>query len=171
MDIKKENDLYDSERTLSEDDNEQIVSPFGDAEHPVLAQCASLSAIVEPLINNDDNDNDAEMANNEPTTTTTTDNKDGDDTERKPKRSPNRLMVDDVSEVVQGDGDNSCVLLSVCKMEGKALHIHNTSYLSTDAKSHHDTKKRIYRIEQSNQRLQQQQMTDVHCVCVCVVYN
>eukprot|EP01083_Nonionella_stella_P165317 549682_1 len=115
----------------------------------------------EPLINNDDNDNDAEMANNEATTTTTSDNKDGDDTERKPKRSPNRLMVDDVSEVVQGDGDNSCVLLSVCKMEGKALHIHNTSYLSTDAKSHHDTKKRIYRIEQSNQRLQQQQMIDL----------
>ena len=27
-------------------------------------------------------------------------------------------MVDDVSEVVQGDGDNSCVLLSVAKMEG-----------------------------------------------------
>merc|ERR1719229_1484188 len=30
-------------------------------------------------------------------------------------------MVDDVSEVVQGDGDNSCVLLSVTKMEELGL--------------------------------------------------
>ena len=37
------------------------------------------------------------------------------------KRSPNRLIVDDVAEVVQGDGDNSCVLLSVAKMEGMSL--------------------------------------------------
>jgi len=36
--------------------------------------------------------------------------------ERK-KRSPNRLIVDDVTEVVQGEGDNSCVLLSPAKME------------------------------------------------------
>jgi len=33
------------------------------------------------------------------------------------KRSPNRLIVDDVSGVVTGDGDNSCVLLSLQKME------------------------------------------------------
>jgi len=33
------------------------------------------------------------------------------------KRSPNRLIVDDVAEVVTGDGDNSCVLLSLKKME------------------------------------------------------
>lgn len=34
------------------------------------------------------------------------------------RRSPNRLIVDDSSEVVHGDGDNSCVLLSLMKMEG-----------------------------------------------------
>merc|ERR1719297_133919 len=43
------------------------------------------------------------------------------DEEKKIKRSPNRLMVDDVTEVVQGDGDNSCVLLSVAKMEELGL--------------------------------------------------
>lgn len=35
----------------------------------------------------------------------------------KKKRAPNRLVVDDVSEVAQQDGDNSCVLLSNEKME------------------------------------------------------
>ena len=69
----------------------------------------------EPLLNQDD-DNDAQMANTEDNADVK-DNID-DKEERKPKRSPNRLMVDDVSEVVQGDGDNSCVLLSVTKMEG-----------------------------------------------------
>lgn len=34
---------------------------------------------------------------------------------RERKRSPNRLVVDDAS----GDGDNSCVLLSPAKMEGR----------------------------------------------------
>lgn len=34
------------------------------------------------------------------------------------KRSPNRLIVDDVAGVVENqDGDNSCVLLSLAKME------------------------------------------------------
>jgi len=37
------------------------------------------------------------------------------------KRSPNRLIVDDVTDVVQGDGDNSCVLLSMAKMEELGL--------------------------------------------------
>ena len=69
----------------------------------------------EPLLNQeDDDDNDAQMADNPK------DDKKEDTTkdDKKIKRSPNRLMVDDVSEVVQGDGDNSCVLLSVSKMEG-----------------------------------------------------
>jgi len=35
----------------------------------------------------------------------------------KKKRAANRLVVDDVSEVVKGDGDNSCILLSNEKME------------------------------------------------------
>ena len=65
----------------------------------------------EPLINQDEDD-DATMANNDANDT----KQDGD--EKKIKRQPNRLMVDDVSEVVQGDGDNSCVLLSVSKLEG-----------------------------------------------------
>lgn len=69
----------------------------------------------EPLITQDE-DNDATMANN--------DTNEAKDDEKKIKRSPNRLMVDDVSEVVQGDGDNSCVLLSVTKMEGtKSIQI------------------------------------------------
>merc|ERR550539_1125188 len=33
------------------------------------------------------------------------------------KRAANRLVVDDVSEVVAQDGDNSCILLSNEKME------------------------------------------------------
>jgi len=33
------------------------------------------------------------------------------------KRAPNRLVVDDVAEVVSADGDNSCILLSTDKME------------------------------------------------------
>ena len=70
-------------------------------------------ATNEPLLDKQDEDNDAEMANNDANET-----KKDDDKERKIKRAPNRLMVDDVSEVVQGDGDNSCVLLSVTKMEG-----------------------------------------------------
>ena len=88
---------------------------------------------------------DNTMASNEPLL-----DKDGDDTmagnteaeaaeakapetdEPKIKRSPNRLMVDDVSEVVQGDGDNSCVLLSVTKMEG-------TSTRDTLSHSHTNT--------------------------------
>ena len=44
-------------------------------------------------------------------------------------------MVDDVSEVVQGDGDNSCVLLSVSKMEGMFIIyiyiIHAKSHIIT----------------------------------------
>lgn len=35
--------------------------------------------------------------------------------ERKKKRAPNRLIVDDAT----GDGDNSCVMLSMAKMEGE----------------------------------------------------
>ena len=42
------------------------------------------------------------------------------------KRSPNRLIVDDVTEVVQGEGDNSCVLLSPAKMEGTMQKETNT---------------------------------------------
>jgi len=43
---------------------------------------------------------------------------DGQDKQPKTKkRAPNRLIADDVTEVVQGDGDNSCVLLSFAKME------------------------------------------------------
>ena len=34
------------------------------------------------------------------------------------KRTINELIVDNVSEFVQGHGDNSCTLLSVNKMEG-----------------------------------------------------
>ncbi len=76
-------------------------------------------AMKEPLLNNDE-DNDAEMANNDNNENKNT-TKDESKEDRKPKRSPNRLMVDDVSEVVQGDGDNSCVLLSVTKMEGMCI--------------------------------------------------
>jgi len=47
----------------------------------------------------------------------TNDNAEDDENKRKKKRSPNRLIVDDVTEVVQGEGDNSCVLLSPAKME------------------------------------------------------
>eukprot|EP00493_Phyllostaurus_siculus_P002106 UN02117 len=35
------------------------------------------------------------------------------------KLAANRLVVDDVSEVVAQDGDHSCILLSNEKMEGK----------------------------------------------------
>jgi len=38
-----------------------------------------------------------------------------EDSKPQKKRSPNRLIVDDV----KGDGDNSCVLLSLAKMEGE----------------------------------------------------
>ena len=70
----------------------------------------------EPLLNQQDEENDTTMKNTENVTESKADDTAGDD--KKIKRSPNRLMVDDVSEVVQGDGDNSCVLLSVAKMEG-----------------------------------------------------
>src|SRR5690242_1178648 len=36
--------------------------------------------------------------------------------ERKTKRSPNRLIVDDA----HGEGDNSCVMLSMAKMDGSS---------------------------------------------------
>jgi len=45
----------------------------------------------------------------------------GDAIPKEKKRSPNRLIVDDVTDVVQGDGDNSCVLLSMAKMEELGL--------------------------------------------------
>ena len=72
-------------------------------------------ATNEPLLNKDD-ENDINMADDTPK-----DTKPQPDDEKKIKRSPNRLMVDDVTEVVQGDGDNSCVLLSVAKMEELGL--------------------------------------------------
>lgn len=36
---------------------------------------------------------------------------------QKKNRKPNRLIVDDISETVSQDGDNSCILLSSEKME------------------------------------------------------
>ena len=62
------------------------------------------------------NDGDTSMTNNDAEATEA--EAGGGDEEKKIKRSPNELMVDGVSEVVLGDGDNSCVLLSVTKMEG-----------------------------------------------------
>ena len=43
------------------------------------------------------------------------------DVPRQKKKSANRLIVDDVAEVVAQEGDNSCILLSNEKMEGKQL--------------------------------------------------
>ena len=65
-------------------------------------------ATNEPLLSKDNEDDDTEMADDTKPKETA-----APDDEKKIKRSPNRLMVDDVTEVVQGDGDNSCVLLSV----------------------------------------------------------
>jgi hypothetical protein len=42
---------------------------------------------------------------------------DQSDGPRQKKRAPNRLLVDDSA----GDGDNSCVMLSMARMEGTPL--------------------------------------------------
>jgi len=56
----------------------------------------------------------------------------GDDAPSK-KRSPNRLVVDDV----KGDGDNSCVLLSMAKME--ELNLFRGDSVLIRGKKRHDT--------------------------------
>ena len=69
-------------------------------------------------------DNDTDMDGGAATTGGKGDEKPAaaeDKVPQKKKRSPNRLIVDDVTEVVQGDGDNSCVLLSPAKMEGMLI--------------------------------------------------
>jgi transitional endoplasmic reticulum ATPase len=60
-----------------------------------------------------------------------------DDKQSKKKRSPNRLIVDDVVDVVQGEGDNSCVLLSPSKMEELQLFRGDTVLIK--GKKRHET--------------------------------
>eukprot|EP01083_Nonionella_stella_P186895 685486_1 len=130
----------------------------------------------EPLLNNNDEDNDAEMANNdnnenENENKNTT--KDESKEDRKPKRSPNRLMVDDVSEVVQGDGDNSCVLLSVTKMEelglfrGDSVLIkgkkrHSTVCIALANEQTDDGKIRMNRVIRKNLRVRLGDVVSLH---------
>lgn len=53
------------------------------------------------------------------------------------KRSPNRLIVDDTAEVVQGEGDNSCVMLSTAKME--ELELFRGDTVLVKGKKRHET--------------------------------
>merc|ERR1719427_1354645 len=53
------------------------------------------------------------------------------------KRSPNRLIVDDTTEVVQGDGDNSCIMLSTAKME--ELELFRGDTVLVKGKKRHET--------------------------------
>ena len=53
------------------------------------------------------------------------------------KRLANRLIVDDVSDVLQGDGDNSCILLSQIKMKQLGLFCGDTVLIK--GKKRHNT--------------------------------
>jgi len=64
-------------------------------------------------------------------------NENENDEKKKKKRSPNRLIVDDVTEVVQGEGDNSCILLSPAKME--ELQLFRGDSVLIKGKKRHET--------------------------------
>jgi len=128
-------------------------------------------ASKEPLL--DAADGDATMAGNDEAEAAEA-KAGGDDPEDKTiKRSPNRLMVDDVSEVVQGDGDNSCVLLSVTKMEelglfrGDSVLIkgkkrHSTVCIALANEQTDDGKIRMNRVIRKNLRVKLGDVVSLH---------
>lgn len=97
----------------------------------------------------------------------------GDDKPKTKKRSPNRLIVDDVTEVVQGDGDNSCVLLSFAKMEelelfrGDSVLIrgkkrHETVCIAIANENTEDTKIRMNKVIRKNLRVKLGDIVSLH---------
>jgi len=98
---------------------------------------------------------------------------DKDENKKKKKRSPNRLIVDDVTEVVQGDGDNSCVLVSPAKMEelqlfrGDSVLIkgkkrHETVCIALANEQTDDSKIRMNRVVRKNLRVKLGDVVSLH---------
>lgn len=99
---------------------------------------------------------------------------DKDDKDKiKKKRSPNRLIVDDVVDVVQGEGDNSCVLLSPKKMEDlqlfrgdtvliKGKKRHETVCIALANDNTDDSKVRMNRVVRKNLRVKLGDVVSLH---------
>jgi len=98
---------------------------------------------------------------------------DNEENKKVKKRSPNRLIVDDVIEVVQGDGDNSCILLSPSKMEelqlfrGDSVLIkgkkrHETVCIALANEQTDDSKIRMNRVIRKNLRVKLGDVVSLH---------
>jgi len=118
------------------------------------------------------NDPDTEMGDGGDQATTNQNNDTAEDKSKK-KRSPNRLITDDVTEVVQGDGDNSCVLLSPAKMEelglfrGDSVLIkgkkrHETVCIALANEQTDDSKIRMNRVIRKNLRVKLADVVSLH---------
>lgn len=91
------------------------------------------------------------------------------------KRSPNRLIVDDTAEVVQGEGDNSCIMLSTAKMEelelfrGDTVLVrgkkrHETVCIAIVNDNTEDNKVRMNKVVRKNLRVKLGDVVSLHSV-------
>lgn len=94
---------------------------------------------------------------------------------RKKGRSPNRLIVDDTAEVIQGEGDNSCVMLSGAKMEElelfrgdtvlvKGKKRHETVCIAIANDETDDSKIRMNKVVRKNLRVKLGDVVSLHAV-------
>merc|ERR1719443_1011594 len=94
---------------------------------------------------------------------------------KKTSRSPNRLIVDDTAEVIQGEGDNSCVMLSTAKMEElelfrgdtvlvKGRKRHETVCIAIANDETDDSKIRMNKVVRKNLRVKLGDVVSLHAV-------
>jgi len=94
---------------------------------------------------------------------------------KKSSRSPNRLIVDDTAEVIQGEGDNSCVMLSGAKMEElelfrgdtvlvKGRKRHETVCIAIANDETDDSKIRMNKVVRKNLRVKLGDVVSLHAV-------
>jgi len=94
---------------------------------------------------------------------------------KKSSRSPNRLIVDDTAEVIQGEGDNSCIMLSGAKMEElelfrgdtvlvKGRKRHETVCIAIANDETDDSKIRMNKVVRKNLRVKLGDVVSLHAV-------